>query len=299
MFASAAPVRGCVRFGVWFAGFRLISQHKAGVFENLRIPSHHLRRERDRKQSSAPSTRHFSRTRLRPHPPRDSESLGGHPMRKATFVCLALIMPGAAGHDRNYPRFPPPPLPRENGSGEPPSPPLAPAKSAHKCDLKAIEVNQVVGACTLTPDVALALSESFARARHLEASRSAWQLGCIVSMSLALLLLVLGVIWQWMKCHKSERKENDEAGGIRVVYLRPDAWPMRVENPGGDEALTVAVAPTEICQPQFIPSTTSDTWVQMGPPVTNRSQSSTSIRDGTSQRHASGSEPSPSGNSPP
>lgn len=65
---------------------------------------------------------------------------------------------------------------------------------------------------------------------------------------------------------------NDGPSGIKVVYLRPDAWPMHVLNPGGDDALTVAVESEEVRESEFIPTT----WVQMESPVPCSSRSSPS-----------------------
>ena len=92
-----------------------------------------------------------------------------------------------------------------------------------------------------------------------------WQIGCIVSILVALFsLVVLGHIWykQWkMKMSRRDGmpgEDDAELRGIKVVYLRPDAWPMRVEHPDGDQSLTVPVEPTEMRESEF-------TWVQMSP----------------------------------
>lgn len=221
-------------------------------------------------------------------------------------LCLALTLLSASCHTRDHPRFPPPAPLLEQGSGEPPAAPsplrIAACNAAHL--LWAIEVRQKMPLCAITPNVMLSLTASFHRARHHERM---WQIGCIVSILVALFsLVVLSHIWykQWkMKMSRRDGmpgEDDAELRGIKVVYLRPDAWPMRVEHPDGDQSLTVPVEPTEMRESEF-------TWVQMESPHTRSSrlrgiypasQVSPSSHDTTSPARASGSRPSPPAHSP-
>ena len=67
-----------------------------------------------------------------------------------------------------------------------------------------------------------------------------------------------------MELYKRWRKALLD-NSTKIVYLRPDAWPMQVMNPGGDDCLTVPVEPTalspaeiagftQMCSPLSTPS---------------------------------------------
>ena len=118
----------------------------------------------------------------------------------------------------------------------------------------------------------------------------AWRFGffgCLIALIVALMLWMSSAITAYSA--RKQQHLQTQASGMRVIYLRPDAWPMHVSNPGGDDALTVPVAPVEIMPPTEIPPK----FVELPSPyATSRSSSS---RFSTPDSHHSPIRPSPAG----
>ena len=202
------------------------------------------------------------------------------------LLALLVVVTCTDAHVR-APRPPASPASVEAGSGDSgssaaPSPPLP----AALCNMVHLERGSPLRvACTLTPTMMFAVSEAFREARQ----DSLWRHVSIASLG-ALLLLILSwllacLFWppHGRSRQASRRQGRPEANegytGIKVVYLRPDAWPMHVINPGDQNALTVPIEePVELLSSEFIPTS----WVQMEPPPACSSWSSPSCCASTS-----------------
>ena len=194
---------------------------------------------------------------------------------------LVLLFSSSAAAHMRAPASPPPAQPGafEAASGE-----HAAAVPAKLCDLK-YPYWLLPSSCTLTPAMLADLSEDFREARQNELRWRAAFYATIGVLALSFSCWFVSILFY---CSRRPTPHSQNVNDVKVVYLRPDAWPMQVLNPGaGDFALTVPVEPIEIHGSDY-DSRSPITWVQMESPVTTRSNSpsATSSRASSSSSRA-------------
>ena len=143
---------------------------------------------------------------------------------------------------------------------------------------------------------------------QLRGELGSWQLAFAVCLGILLITLLtsarLALVGPGVRHGRmaGSSADTDQCAEPKVIYLRPDAWPMHVINPGGDDALTVPIEPIELgvctvgnvtvataggvtggCGPAGAPAR-STTFTQMPSPYATRtsSRASTPSRGGGS-----------------
>ena len=181
-------------------------------------------------------------------------------------------------------RQPPSPSPlrslthEDEGSGpaaaSPPPDSLGPQKVL--CNVASIEHFHTMSSCTLDIPRMYKLSELMRRAKQAELT---WLIAFVVSL-MAVLLLALFVTCSYCRRRRTARpppqvssEADKKEQGIKIIYMRPDAWPMQVVDPSGDSVLAMPVDATELNSEFF---TLGVDWVRMESPFTSSSRSSSS-----------------------
>ena len=168
-------------------------------------------------------------------------------LARSGLALLIVLSPCDAGHYRP-PESPPasPPAAAEQSSGE------EPCARPKLCDLEHpyhwLPVFESES-CELNPEMILTLSKALKQANEAERTWRNTSLGLLGAL-LVLMFIWLSAcaIYVWRRQQmrrdrtgvlpspRNEEKANCQQG-IKVVYLRPDAWPMSVVNPGGDQCV--------------------------------------------------------------
>ena len=141
---------------------------------------------------------------------------------------------------------------------------------------EAIKLREAGGAPAASPSQVASGSDAAGNAT--EAWRRAFFI-CLAAFVLSFLLWLVGAT----QLHKRWRKALLD-NSTKIIYLRPDAWPMQVMNPGGDDCLTVPVEPVVLS-----PAEVAD-FSQMFTPL-NETTPSVSSRPSTAGASTAGSRP--------
>ena len=87
---------------------------------------------------------------------------------------------------------------------------------------------------------------------QLRGELGSWQLAFAVCLGILLITLLtsarLALVGPGVRHGRmaGSSADTDQCAEPKVIYLRPDAWPMHVINPGGDDALTVPIEPIQL-----------------------------------------------------
>ena len=208
------------------------------------------------------------------------------------FCCASLVAllaaSGVAAHERLPPSPSPPPL-QEDGSGpaaQPPPPP-PPPQGSPLCNLEAIEHYHTMEPCVLSATMVFQLSERMSSNTNHAVTMFIVTVVTVGALIIVCLIACCSMLRRWWQRARAPRRqapqeaEREQQRGVKVVYLRPDAWPIQVVGPNGDSALTKPAEAAEL-HSEFVSWVQMDSWVRMESPFTSSNRPAAPSSSGTS-----------------
>lgn len=202
-----------------------------------------------------------------------------------TSLVALLAASGVAAYERLPPSPSPPPL-QEDGSGPAAQPPPPPQGSL-LCNLEAIEHYHTMEPCVLSATMVFQLSERMSSNTNHAVTMfivTVVTVGALIIVCLIACCSMLRQLWQRARAPRRQaplEAEKEQQRGVKIVYLRPDAWPIQVVGPNGDSALTKPAEAAEL-HSEFVSWVQMDSWVRMESPFTSSNRSSSPSSSDTS-----------------